>query len=51
MAFKDSHGYEYEAVRLVIADQPWFTAEKKRSLTEYDSLEGRPFWATSLKEK
>ena len=42
--FKSFPGYTYEAVRLVIADQPWFLAEKKRPLEEYDALEGEPFW-------
>jgi hypothetical protein len=46
-AFRDTEGYEYEPVRLVIADQPWFTAEKQRSLGEYDANDGAPFWARS----
>lgn len=42
--FKSYPGYKYEAVRLVVADQPWFLVEKKRPLEEYDALEGDPFW-------
>lgn len=34
----------YQPVRIVIADQPWFTVEKHRALDEYESLEGQPFW-------
>jgi hypothetical protein len=34
----------YQPVRIVIADQPWFTAEKHRALEEYDALRGAPFW-------
>lgn len=42
--FKSFPGYSYEAVRLVISDQPWFINEKMRPLAEYDALEGTPFW-------
>ncbi|WP_055337700.1 hypothetical protein [Ralstonia solanacearum] len=42
--FKDYPGYKYEAVRTVVADMPIFMAEKKRSLEEYDALEGEPLW-------
>ena len=34
----------YQPVRIVIADQPWFMVEKNRPLSEYDNLEGKPFW-------
>ncbi|QCX49533.1 hypothetical protein [Ralstonia pseudosolanacearum] len=34
----------YKPVRTVIADLPDFAVEKKRSLEEYDSLEGEPLW-------
>lgn len=43
-AFKSDPDYEYEAVRLVVADQPWFLVEKSRPLEDYDALEGLPFW-------
>jgi hypothetical protein len=43
-SFKAYPGYEYEAVRLVIADQPWFMVEKQRVLQEYDVLVGEPLW-------
>ena len=43
-AFKSYPGYKYEAVKLVVADQPWFLLEKKRPLEDYDALEGSPFW-------
>jgi hypothetical protein len=43
-AFKDNEGYLYEPVRLVIADLPWFSVEKERSLRDYDELAGDPLW-------
>lgn len=43
--FKSYPGYKYEAVRVVIATQPWFIVEKNRPFEEYDMLEGEPFWA------
>lgn len=43
-AFKSYPGYKYEAVRLVVADQPWFLLEKRRPLEDYDALDGLPFW-------
>ncbi|MDR7378435.1 hypothetical protein J2X19_003129 [Rhodoferax ferrireducens] len=46
--FKTYPGYKYEAVRFVIADQPWFMIEKKRPLEEYDALDGSPFWMESV---
>lgn len=42
--FKSYSGYNYEPVRIVIADQPWFIVEKKRPLAEYDVLSGPPVW-------
>jgi hypothetical protein len=43
-AFRETEGYSYEAVRLVLADSPWFSVEKKRSIQDYDQLTGDPFW-------
>lgn len=43
-AFKDYAGYQYEPVRIVVSDQPWFIVEKNRPLRDYDDLEGKPFW-------
>jgi hypothetical protein len=34
----------YQPVRIVIADLPGFARDKKKPLTEYDALEGKPFW-------
>ena len=34
----------YQPVKTVIADLPGFTVDKRRPLTEYDTLEGKPFW-------
>lgn len=45
--FRAFPGYEYEPVRLVVSDQPWFLVEKRRPLEEYASLEGPPYWACS----
>ena len=46
-AFKEYTNYQYEPVRLIVADQPWFMVEKNRPLSEYDNLEGKPFWLIS----
>ncbi len=43
--FRDTEGYTYEPVRLVIAELPWFALEKQRTLAEYESLSDAPFWA------
>ncbi|WP_422977780.1 hypothetical protein [Undibacterium sp. Ji49W] len=43
-AFKSYPGYEYEPVKMVIADMPEFMTDKKRPLEEYDALNGEPFW-------
>jgi hypothetical protein len=45
--FKSCPDYEYEAVRLVLADQPWFLVDKNRPLEDYDALEGLPFWSNA----
>ncbi len=42
--FKSYPGYEYQPVKIVIADQPWFMMENQRPLKEYDDLDGEPFW-------
>ncbi|MGR9579318.1 hypothetical protein [Pandoraea sputorum] len=34
----------YQPVRLVIVDVPGFAHDKNKLLTEYDALEGMPFW-------
>lgn len=46
-AFKSYIGYRYEPVRIVVADAPWFIAEKNRPLTDYDKLDGKPFWLST----
>ena len=43
-AFRESDGYLYEPVRLVVADLPQFSVEKARRLRDYDELVGDPFW-------
>lgn len=35
----------YQPVKIVRTELAWFMVEKARSLEEYDSLEGEPFWA------
>jgi hypothetical protein len=42
--FKSFPNYQYEPVRFVVADLPWFMVEKKRPLDQYDELAGKPFW-------
>lgn len=42
--FKDYPGYKYEPVKTVITDLPGFYRDQKKSLAEYDALEGQPFW-------
>jgi len=37
-------GYGYKPVKTVISDIPAYFLDKKRSLEEYDTLEGDPFW-------
>jgi hypothetical protein len=34
----------YQPVKVVIADTPGFMIDKKRPLSEYDTLEGKAFW-------
>ncbi|MEC5343320.1 hypothetical protein ABRZ24_12030 [Brenneria populi] len=44
--FKSHPGYEYEAVKIVISDLPWFIEDKNRPLEQYDALgpNDPPFW-------
>lgn len=46
-AFKAEPNYNYEPVRTVLSDLPWFMMEKRRPLDEYEALDGRPFWQAS----
>lgn len=41
----------YQPVRPLITDQPWFMLEKRRPLSEYDALEGLPFWLQGSQER
>lgn len=34
----------YQPVRILVSDMPEFITDKKRSLDQYDTLEGKPFW-------
>jgi hypothetical protein len=34
----------YQPVRVVISDFPGFARDKNKPLTEYDALDGKPFW-------
>jgi hypothetical protein len=34
----------YQPVRTVVSDLPDFMTDKKRSLDQYEALEGKPFW-------
>ena len=34
----------YQPVRVVISDLPGFMRDKSKPLSEYDALEGKPFW-------
>ncbi|WCG83206.1 hypothetical protein [Pectobacterium sp. A5351] len=44
--FNSYQGYEYEAVKTVISDLPWFIEDKNRPLEQYDALgpDDLPFW-------
>ncbi|MFZ3003915.1 MAG: hypothetical protein WA071_26610 [Undibacterium umbellatum] len=42
--FKSYPGYQYEPVRIVISNMPEFMTDKKRSLEEYEAIDGEPFW-------
>ncbi|MEI7073916.1 hypothetical protein WCU79_17925, partial [Pectobacterium versatile] len=44
--FNSHQGYEYEAVKVVISDLPWFIEDKNRPLEQYDALgpDDMPFW-------
>jgi hypothetical protein len=43
-AFKSYPGYQYDPVKMIVADMPEFMADKNRSLEEYDVLDGEPLW-------
>ena len=42
--FKAYPGYRYEPVRIVIADQPWFLAERSLTADDYENVVGTPIW-------
>ncbi len=43
-SFKDSPNYDYEPVRLICSNLEGIVAERSRTLTEYDALQGNPLW-------
>lgn len=45
LSFLDAFNID-QPIRLVIADLPGFARDKRRSLADYDSLSGTPFWRT-----
>jgi len=38
----------YQPIKIVISDLPGYMIEKKRSLKEYDELNGKPFWLQDI---
>lgn len=42
--FSKHGGYQYEPVRFIVTNVPWFTIENARPLKDYDENSVRPFW-------
>jgi hypothetical protein len=42
--FKDAPNYKYEPVKIGVMNIPYHIVDMKRSLYDYDNLQGAPFW-------
>lgn len=50
-SFKSDSNYSYQSVHTILTDFPLLAEERGRGWSEYDALQGDPFWLTASKQQ